>query len=189
MEDLLKLEGFAEKSANQIHQAIQVTKKPRLDRLLYALGIRHVGERVARVLAQKYRSLNALRKANKKELEEISEVGPEIAESVENFFKQKENKKVLDQLAKAGVKVEAMPARKEMPLKGKTFVFTGSLKSYTRSEIKAKVEALGGRATSSVSGETDYVVVGENPGSKLDEAKNQKAKIIDEEEFKKLIGE
>jgi NAD-dependent DNA ligase len=122
------------------------------------------------------------------DLEKISEVGPEIAESVENFFKQKENKKVLDRLSKSGVEVEAMPARKELPLKGKTFVFSGSLNSYTRSEVKAKVESLGGRATSSVSGETDYVVAGENPGSKLNEAKKQKVKIIDEKKFRKLIG-
>lgn len=189
VEDLLKLEGFAKKSATQLYEAIQATQKPPLDRFLYALGIRHVGERVARVLARKYRSLNALRKVDKKELEEISEVGPEIAGSVKNFFKQKENKKVLDQLSKAGVKVEAMPTPEELPLKGKAFVFTGSLNSYTRSEVKAKVEFLGGRATSSVSGETDYVVAGENPGSKLDEAKEQKVKIIEEKEFKKLVGE
>jgi len=188
MEDLMKLEGFAKKSATQLYDAIQATKKPRLDRFLYALGIRHVGEWVARVLARKYRSLNALRKANKNELEKTFEVGPEIAESVENFFKQKRNKDVLDQLAKGGVKVQVMPAPKELPLKGKMFVFTGSLKSYTRSEVKAKVESLGGQATSSVSGETDYVVAGENPGIKLDEAKKQKVKIIDEKEFRKLIG-
>jgi len=123
------------------------------------------------------------------ELEEISEVGPEIAESIETFFKQKENNKVLDHLFRTGVRVEAMPDREQLPLQGKTFVFTGSLKSYTRSEVKAKVESLGGRATSSVSGKTDYVVAGENPGGTLDKAKKQKNNIIDEKEFRKLIGE
>ncbi len=188
VDDLLQLEGVAEKSANKLYEAIHANKKPRLDRFLYALGIHHVGQGVSRVLARKYRSLNALRMADKNELEAISEVGPEIAESVNNFFKVEENKKVLDQLSKSGVEVEAMPARNELPLRGKTFVFTGSLNSYTRSEVKARVESLGGRATSSVSGETDYLVAGENPGSKFDEAQKLKVKIIDEKEFRKLIG-
>jgi DNA ligase (NAD+) len=188
VDDLLTLEGFAQKSAQNLYQAIKERKRARLDRFLYALGIRHVGQHVARVLAQRYKSLDKLRRADRDGLEETPEIGPEIARSVEQFFKQEENNKVLKDLSKQGVKVEDIPSEKEqLPLEGKTFVFTGELESYSRSEVKDLAEALGGRATSSVSGETDFLVVGKNPGSKLDEAKKHKVKIIDEEEFKKLV--
>jgi DNA ligase (NAD+) len=190
VDDLLKLEGFAAKSAHQLHKAIQGSKNSRLDRFLYALGIRHVGQRLARVLAQKVLTLDALRKAKKTDLEEIPEIGPEIATSVEQFFRQKENKKVLNRLLESGVDVEDMPSpKKKTDLEGKTFVFTGTLDSYTRDEAEDHVELLGGRATSSLGGETDFVVAGKNPGSKLQEAKKQGTKIIDEKEFKKMIGE
>ncbi len=189
VDDILKLEGFAKKSAKQLHNAIQKTKKVRFDRFLYALGIRHVGGHVARVLAREFRSMENLREATIEDLEEIAEIGPEIALSVKHFFDQEENRKVLERLEGAGVKAEEMPSRKkESRFEGKTFVFTGGLAKYTRAEAKKAVEELGGRATSSVSGETDYIVVGENPGSKLDEAKKEKVKILDETEFEKLIG-
>ena len=188
-EELLELEGFAEKSAEQLHRAIQSTKNPRLDRFVYALGIRHVGGRVARVLAQKYRSLEALREAEQDELLTIREIGPEIAESVAHFFQDTENRKVLKDLSQHGLHVQDMPSQKKLPLRDTTFVFTGSLQDYTRKEAKELVESLGARATSSVSGETDYLVAGENPGSKLDEAKEHKVKIIDEKEFRKLVEE
>lgn len=188
VDDLLTLEGFAQKSAQNLYQAIQERKKAGLDKFLYALGIRHVGQHVARVLAQKYKSLDNLRQAEGDDLEETPEIGPEIARSVEHFFKQKENKKVLQDLSKEGVKVEEMSSkREELPLQGKTFVFTGELGSYTRSEAKDLVETLGGRATSSISGETDFLVEGKNPGSKLDEAKKLKINIIHEKEFKKMV--
>jgi DNA ligase (NAD+) len=190
VEDLLKLEGFAEKSATQLYKAIQGTKSPRLDRFLYALGIRHVGERVARVLAYRYRSLNALRKASKDDLEKTEEIGPEIARSVAEFFSEQENKHILERLDKAGVKVEDMPQEKKArPLQGKTFVFTGQLENYTRDEAQRLVERLGGRATSSVSRETDYVVVGRDPGSKLDQAKKHKVEILEEKQFDSLLEE
>jgi DNA ligase (NAD+) len=190
VEDLLELEGFAEKSAQQLYQAIQNSKSERLDRFLFALGIRHVGEHVARILARTYRSLDKLIEADLSDLKKTHEIGPEIAESVYEFFQQTKNKNVLQELKKAGLEVQEMPAlKKETPLKDKTFVFTGELESYTRDEIKRLVEELGARATSSVSSNTDYLVAGENPGSKLDEAKKHKVKIIDEKEFKKLIKE
>lgn len=188
VDDISRLEGFAEKSAKNLHSAIREKMKPRLDRFLYALGLRHVGQRMARILAMEYRSLMTLRKAGRQDLERISEIGPEIAESVADFFKQAENQKVLGRLQKAGVEIQKMPTQKS-ELEDKTFVFTGRLDSLTRDEAKEKVEMLGGRATSSVSGETDYLVVGEGPGSKLDDAKKENVEILEEKKFKKLIGE
>lgn len=189
-DDLLKLEGIAQKSAAQLHEAVQGAKNPRLDRFLYALGIRHVSQRAARVLAQRYRSLNALRKARRDELEKTEEIGPEISRSVTKFFEEEENRLVLERLEKAGIKVKEIPSEKKAsPLEGKAFVFTGKLESRTRKEAQRLVEDLGGRTTSSVSGETDYVVQGGNPGSKLEEAKKHDVRILDENRFEKLIGE
>jgi DNA ligase (NAD+) len=188
-DDLTKLEGFAQKSAENLHDAIQGARGPRLDRFLYALGIHHVGEHMAMVLAREFRTLESLRKAGEEDLRKVPEIGPEIARSVAEFFGDKANRKVLRKLERAGVKVREMPAREgRMPLEGKTFVFTGSLEGYTRSEAEKTVEALGGRAATSVSGETDFVVAGENPGSKLDQARKQGVKVIGEKEFKKLVS-
>jgi len=188
-DNVLQLEGFAQKSANQLHDAIQAAKKTRLDRFLYALGIRHVGEHIAQVLARNFSCLDKLQKANRNQLQKIPEIGPEVAGSVEEFFKEEGNQKILKRLLDAGMEVEKMPERKgKLPLQGKTLVFTGSLEKYTRSEAEHTVESLGGRAASSVSSNTDFVVVGEEPGSKLDEAKKHGVKIIDEEEFEKLIS-
>lgn len=189
VEDLLKLDGFAEKSATRLYEAIQGTKSSRLDRFLYALGIRHVGERLARVLANRYRSLAALRNATRYELEKTEEIGPEIACSVAMFFSEKENKNILARLEDTGMKVQDMPKEKKaLPLQGKTFVFTGRLKNYTRDEVQGLVERLGAHTTSSVSGETDYVIVGEDPGSKLDQAKKYKTEVLDEGQFDSLLG-
>ena len=189
-EDFLQLEGFAKKSANQLYDAIQQARRPRLDRFLYALGIRHVGQRVARIVAERFQSLEAMEKASKEDLEEIAEIGPEIAESVVDFFKQKKNRTVLKNLEKHGVKVQEIASgKKKAPLQGKTFVFTGKLENYTRNEAESRVEELGARATSSVSSQTDYVVAGEDPGSKLDEAKKENVAIIDEKEFRALVQE
>ena len=187
VDDLKELEGFADKSAKKLHKAIQDSKKARLDKFLYALGIRHVGQHIARLLAQEYDSLDDLEKASLNDLKNISEIGPEIAESVHHFFQEKENKKTIKKLLHAGLKIKNLSRQKDAPLKEKTFVFTGELENYTRSQAQEKVENLGGRATSSVSGQTDYVVVGDNPGSKLDDAKENDVKTIDEKEFEKLI--
>jgi DNA ligase (NAD+) len=189
VKDILTLEGFAEKSATQLHDAIQETTSPRLDRFLYGLGIRHVGQRMARVLSREYGSLDALREAGEKDLEKIPEIGPEIAHSVASFFAQEENREVLKRLDKAGVRPQKAWKKKSQPLKGKTFVFTGELEGFTREEAKRAVEDRGGRATSSISGETHFLVRGAGPGGKLDEAKKQKVKVIGEEEFIKLIQE
>ncbi len=189
VEDLLELEGFADKSARQLHEAIQAKKEPRLDRFLYALGIRHVGRRVARLLAGEFGTLDELRGADRERLEEVPEIGPEIAQSVEKFFSEDENRAVLDSFAGLGVEPQAMEREKATPLEGKTFVFTGKLEGFTRTEAKERVEALGARATSSVSGETDYLVAGENPGSKLDDARREGVEILDEKGFEELLKE
>lgn len=185
--DLKTLEGFADKSAQNLNDSIQGAKSARLDRFLYALGIRHVGEHVARVLAQEYRSLDNLRNAGQEELKKVREVGPEIARSIDKFFKQKKNIRSLNNLLEAGVRVEEMPkSKRELPLEGKTFVFTGKLEGFTRDEAEDLVENLGARVTSSVSKETDFLVVGEDPGSKLDQARRFKVKILEEDEFKRM---
>ncbi len=190
VEDLEQLEGFAQKSARKLHSEIQGTKEPRLDRFLYALGIRQVGEHVARVLAQSFGSLENVRQAEVEDLSAVHEIGDEIADSVYDFFHRQENVENLDRILSAGVAPKLMPKRDQQPLQGATIVFTGDLESYTRSEAKEKVEALGARATSSVSGNTDYVVVGASPGSKLDQARKRgNVTILDEQQFKELIGE
>jgi len=149
-----------------------------------------VGQRVARIIAERFQSLEAIEKASKEDLEEIEEIGPEIAESVVHFLRQKKNRTVLKNLEKHGVKVQEIASGKnKAPLQGKTFVFTGKLENYTRQEAESRVEELGARATSSVSSQTDYVVAGEDPGSKLDEAKKENITIIDEKEFRALLQE
>ncbi len=184
------LDGFAQKSATQLYKAIQNTKTARLDRLLYALGIRHVGQHVAQILARTFPSLEALRKTSQEELEATADVGPEIAASVQHFFAHPENQQVLDRLLQAGIQIEEMPTRsKELPWQGQTFVFTGKLKRYTRKEAKEKVERLGARVTSRVSSHTDIVVAGQHPGQKLEEAKKQGIQIFDEEAFVQYIQE
>jgi len=144
---------------------------------------------VAQTIASRFRSLEKICSAERRDLEDIREIGPEIARSVLRFFDEEENQRVLDRLSDAGVEVQKMPSEsRRQPLSGKTFVFTGSLSDYTRSEAESLVEDLGGRATSSVSGRTDYVVAGENPGSKLEDARKEGAEILDEEGFKELSG-
>ncbi|MBN2367248.1 MAG: NAD-dependent DNA ligase LigA [Calditrichaeota bacterium] len=187
--DIKELEGFAEKSASKLYDAIQESKKPELDRFLYALGIRHVGRHIARVLARKFHTLDKIRKAHYDDLVAVSEIGPEIAETVHDFFAEDVNQEMIDNLLDAGVSVKSTKGREKIPLEGKTFVFTGELDHYSRSEAKDLVESLGARATSSVSGNTDYLVVGENPGSKLDDAKKENVKILKEKDFQKMIEE
>ncbi len=185
-EDLLQLEGFAEKSAEKLYNAIQKSKKPRLSNFIYALGIRQVGEHMARVLVRHFGSLDKLKNTGREEMESIDEVGPETARSIHHFFSSEENRKMLGRLEEVGLEPQKTAEQASLPLKGLTIVVTGELESYTRSEIKDEIEKLGGHASSSVSGNTDYVVAGENPGSKLDEAQKRDVKIIDEKEYRKL---
>ncbi len=187
-ENLLRLELFAEKRAQNLLDAIEKSKERPLARLLFALGIRHVGEKAAETLAEEFGSLDALMEAKEEELERIPEVGPALAGSVREFFKQKEIRILIEKLRKAGLKLEQERVKKgPQILTGKTFVFTGELKGYSRSEAEKLVKNLGGKASSSVSEQTSYVVVGESPGSKYGKAKALGVPILSEEEFEKLI--
>ncbi|MBD3271230.1 MAG: NAD-dependent DNA ligase LigA, partial [Elusimicrobia bacterium] len=186
-EDIRTCEGFAEKSSRTLYRSIQKAKKKRLDVFLYALGIRHVGEHVARIVAMHFKTLGRVRKAGQCELHSISEIGPEIAESISRFFSQDKNQDEITRLLKAGVTVTEMPAQKSTALKGKTFVFTGELEDFSRSQAQKEVELRGGRATSSVSANTDYVVAGKSPGKKRDEANKHDVAVIDENKFKKKL--
>lgn len=187
--DLLRLPGFADKAAQNLLDSIEKSKERSLDRFIYALGIPNVGEHMAKVLAEHFKTLDALMNAKEFELLSIHEVGPETARSVYNFFREERNREEIERLREVGVKATfSRMEKKEGILKGKVFVFTGALKEFTRSEAKRIVEELGGTVASSVSRNVDYVVVGENPGSKYDKAKKLGIKMINEEEFKKLIG-
>ncbi|MFW6310515.1 MAG: helix-hairpin-helix domain-containing protein, partial [Prolixibacteraceae bacterium] len=186
-ENLKKLDGYAEKSAQKLYDSIQNSKKPELHRFLYALGIRHVGEHIARLLAGEFGTFDKIKNAGYSKLVKIDEIGPEIAESISHFFSTDENRKMLEKLLKSGIDIQEKSGSKKQLLKGKTIVLTGELESYTREEAKQKIESLGGHATSGVSSNTDYLVVGEGPGSKLGDAKEEGTKIIEEEQFKELL--
>jgi len=186
-EALVNLERFAEKSAQSLVDAIQKSKKTTFTRLIYALGIRHVGEHLARVLSKNFSNFQNLKEADKKKLLSIKEIGPEVADSIVSFFKEKKNQKLIKKLFDNGIEYKKVNKKKADKLSGKTFVFTGTLKKFDRREAKEMVESLGGKASSSVNSNTDHVVAGENPGSKYDKAKKLGIKIISEEEFEKLI--
>jgi DNA ligase (NAD+) len=186
-DSLLKLDLFAEKKADNLLKAIEDSKNRPLAKIIYGLGIRHVGEKAAFVLSNRYSDIDKLSEAKKEDLQKISEIGPIMAESIVKFFYQPEVKRVISKLKKAGLVMKAKQARTPQLLEGKRIVFTGELEGFSRDEAKELVMQLGGDATSSVSSQTDLVVVGKNPGSKYKKAKRLKIKIIDEKEFKKLI--
>jgi len=188
-EQLLDLERFADKSADNLIQAIARSKYPPLERLLFALGIRHVGEYVAKILARKFGSIGRIEAASQEELTAIEGIGPTIAESIYRFYREPHNLKILRKLEQAGVLPVAGKHATSRALAGKTFVFTGSLKGFSREKAKEIVVSLGGTATSTVSKKTDYVIAGEDPGSKYEKAKSMGVAILDEEGFLKLIGE
>jgi DNA ligase (NAD+) len=184
---LAGLERMAEKSAKNLRNAIEKSKNAGLQRFIYALGIRYVGERVSQILSEKYPSIEQLAEADRESLEEIEEIGPRIAESIVNFFSQRSNRNLIERLKKAGIKTSRETGKqKKTTLEGKQFVLTGALDSFSRSEAKKAIEGLGGRVTSSVSRNTDYVIVGKDPGSKYQEALRLNIKTLDEEGFKRL---
>ncbi len=189
-EQLLQLPGFAEKSAQNLLDAIERAKNSPLARFIYALGIPNVGEYTAGVLAEKFKSWDKLAKATYDQLISIKGIGGETAKSIVSFFKEERNLKMLEKMFAAGVKPQSIEeAPEESPFKGKTVVFTGALSSMTRDEAKALVEKLGGKVSNSVSRKTDFVVVGENPGSKYQRAMQLGIKMINEEEFLKMLRE
>ncbi|MDI6827496.1 MAG: NAD-dependent DNA ligase LigA [Armatimonadota bacterium] len=187
MDDLLILERMGKKLASNILRSIEKSKDTTLPRLIYGLGIRHVGEHVAQVLADHFGSIEALENASYEELCSIPEIGPVIAKSIATFFAQLENRAVLEKLRKAGVIPKEGP-RAGTLLAGKTFVFTGGLETMTREEAEEKVRLLGGRAASSVSRNTDFVVAGPGAGSKLEKAKELGIPILTEDEFLRMIS-
>lgn len=187
-EDLLNLPRFAEKSAQNTVDAIGAKKQVALDKFVYSLGIEHVGEETAFVLARKFRTLDNVARATLEELQDVPDIGPIVAESIYDWFQKAYNLKLINKFRKSGIKIEEeKTTKKSSKLSGKTFVVTGSLESMTRDEAKDKIRELGGDVSSSVSRDTDYVVVGAEPGSKYDKALKLGVKIIEEREFLKLL--
>jgi DNA ligase (NAD+) len=187
-EGLMKLEGFADKSAENLLGAIDQSKSVSLDRFIYSLGIPNVGQHVARVLATRYGSLDGVMEASAEELVGVHEVGEEVASSVVSYFEDARNRNVIEKMLLAGVRPSWEQVQTERNLEGKKVVFTGGLTHLGRDEAKRLVEQRGGRITSSVSKNTDLVVVGENPGSKAGTAKKLGVEVVDEDTFLKLVG-
>lgn len=191
LEDVAALERMATKSASNLLEQIKASKHRELSNLLYGLDIRHVGERYAGLLARHFRSIEKLKTATVQELDDIPEIGLTVAESVHSWFASEQHIALIERLKSAGVKTE-MSATSSASLNenfvGKTFVLTGKLETFTRDEAKALIENIGGRVASSVSKKTDYVIAGEDAGSKLDKAQSLGVKVLTEEEFKKLLG-
>ncbi|MBS3785284.1 MAG: NAD-dependent DNA ligase LigA [Gammaproteobacteria bacterium] len=190
MADLRGMERMGEKSSQNLIDAIEKSKTTTLARFLYALGISQVGEVTARALAQQFGSLDRLMSADEDTLSEVRDIGPVVAQSVHGFFAEPHNREVIESLRAAGVywpEDEGHADAKDLPLAGKTFVLTGSLQTFTRDEAQARLEALGGKVTSSVSKKTDYVVVGDSPGSKQKKAEELGVPLLDEDAFEALL--
>jgi DNA ligase (NAD+) len=182
------LERMARRSAENLMAAIEASKSRGLHRLIYGLGIRHVGEHTAWVLANRYGSIKKVGHLSLEELADVPEMGPVMAESVYNFFRSKENLEILQKLKDSGLKMSDDSKKTgAVPLAGKTVVITGALKSFSRSEAGEAVRKAGGNPSSMVSKNTDFLVEGEDAGSKLDKARTLGVKIVSEEEFKKLL--
>jgi DNA ligase (NAD+) len=186
-DDIVRLDRFADKSAQNLIDAIEKSKRTTFPKLIYALGIRQVGEHMAMVLAEEFGSLDNLMTADAERLISIKEIGPETAESIVAFLKEDKNKRVIGKLKEAGISYP-VTRKKEGRLSGKTFLFTGALQGCTRGEASEMVQSEGGSIASSVSRNIDYVVVGEDPGSKLEKAERLGLEIISEDEFMKLLG-
>ncbi|WP_406568128.1 NAD-dependent DNA ligase LigA [Caldinitratiruptor microaerophilus] len=192
-EQLEVLERLGPKSAENLVNAIARSKENPLHRLIYALGIRGVGERAARVLARHYRSLDDLARAGEEELTAIEGVGPVIAQNIVSFFREERSRRLIEKLRASGVRMEALPdevpaGEPAGPLAGQTVVVTGTLRSWGRKEIEELIERLGGKAAGSVSRKTSFVLVGESPGSKLEKARELGIPVLTEDEFKARFG-
>ena len=198
---MIPLERFAEKKTQNIIEAIKKSKKISLARFIFSLGIRHVGEETAIALANylssvsedgdemkfhRLGSIEKLKKTTKEELERIPDVGPEVSESIYKWFRQKRNQKLIHDLLRVGVKI-LLPEKVSKKLIGKTFVLTGSLETMTRDEAKEKIRLLGGEISETVSKKTDYVILGKEPGSKFEKAKELGVKTISEKEFLNML--
>jgi DNA ligase (NAD+) len=187
-DQLLSLEKIADKSATNILNSIEKSKDRSLPRVIFALGIPNIGDQTAELLAEHFTSVDELARASKEQLQEIPSIGPKIADSILAFFRQKQNQKIIDKLRKAGVKLEAEKAKRgDLPLAGLEFVITGRLETSPRPEAEAKIKELGGKAGSDVTRKTNYLVAGEDPGSKLARAQTLGTKTLTEKEFLELL--
>jgi DNA ligase (NAD+) len=188
-EQLAGLERMGEKSAANLIREIEKSRQADLARVIFAIGIPFVGERTAQLLADHFGSLDALAKATQAELEAVPEIGPKTAQGITEFFREKRNQQLLEKLRAAGLRLEQRKAKQtQRPLEGKRFVLTGTLPNYSREQAREMIEDAGGRVTGSVSKKTDYLVVGSEPGSKLEKARQLGIKIIDEGELLRLLG-
>ena len=188
VEKLSKLERMADKSAANIITALEHSKRPSLEKFIFAIGIRHVGEHISRILAGEFKIIDALTGATEEDLKEIKGIGSEIAESITGFFREPSNQTVLKKLREAGVRPREAFRRESADLSGKSLVFTGAMQDLTRNKAREIVESLGGEVSSSITKRTDYVVAGQSPGSKFKKAKDMRITIIDEEEFLRFVG-
>jgi DNA ligase (NAD+) len=190
-EQLLSLERMGEKSTDNLLEAIEKSKGRPLANLIFALGIFHIGGEMAQLLASHFGSLDALARATREELMSVPTVGPKITDSILAYFGGEKNRRIIEKLRRAGVSLvaEREPERKALPLSGQQFVVTGALASFPRHEAEARIVALGGQTSSSVSRKTTYLVEGAEPGSKLARARDLGVKILKEEQFLQLLGE
>jgi DNA ligase (NAD+) len=186
-EQLMSLEGFADKSAQNLIDRIAASKSTTFTRFLFSLGVPHVGYQMATLLADHFGTIEKLQDSGVEDLVAVSGVGPTVAEAVHEYFQRPESRTLIKRLLDAGIRIEA-PTRREGPLRGKTFVLTGTLKSMTRGEAEERIRSLGGVAASSVSRKTDYLVAGGDPGSKLEKAQRLKVPVLDEAAFLELIS-
>jgi DNA ligase (NAD+) len=189
-EQLESLERMGPKSAENLLKEIDASRLLEFWRLLFGLGIRHVGERTAQILATHFGSIERLEQASKEELEQVHEIGPKLAESIYEFLKQPENQQLIERLRAAGLTMKsdaAEPPRMAQPFAGKTFVITGTLDGMTREEATARIEERGGRVSSSVSRKTSFVLAGRDPGSKLEKARQFGVEILDEQQFGAML--
>lgn len=187
--EFIGLDRMGAKSASNVLKAIEESKNRPLARVIFALGIRHVGSETAEILARNFASMDKLTQASEEQLMAVPTIGPKIAESIVAFFRQESNLKVIDKLSKAGVRMREEAAKpRELPLAGKEFVVTGKLESSTRSQAEAKIKELGGAAVSTVTRKTDFVVIGADPGSKLDRARELGTTLLTEEQFLEMLG-
>jgi DNA ligase (NAD+) len=184
---MLSLERMAQKSAEKVLDGIEKSKSQTLGRLLSGLGILHVGQQNAEILAEHFGSIEALKNATEQELTSIDQIGPVLAKSIYEYFHNPQNLKVIDKLIAAGVNTIQKKTQKSDKLEGKTFVVTGTLENFKRDEIERIIKENGGKVSSSVSKKTDYVLAGAEAGSKLDKANELGVKVIDEKEFLEMI--
>lgn len=187
-DDFLKLERIGEKTAQNVLDQIERARKLPLERVIMGLGIRFVGERTAQFLAEHFGSMDKIMAASEDELKEVNEVGPRIAHSIREFFDEKQNRELVERLRQAGLTFKGEVKQRGTQLADKTFVITGTLPTYSRDDAKKLIEDAGGRVSGSVSKKTDYLLAGEEAGSKLDKAKELKVPVISEEQLLKMLG-